>query len=83
MMTCRDVALQLSRDDLNRQALMTRASVALHLAMCRHCRAFARQLTWLTRASRQLGDALAGELPSAFEARLQARLSRPDHPRQP
>jgi predicted anti-sigma-YlaC factor YlaD len=77
MMTCKDVATRLSTGGLEDQSLAKRIVVVVHLAMCRNCRSFARQLAWLKRASRSLGDTIAGELPADFEARLHEHLTRP------
>ena len=70
MMTCKRVATHLSTDDLDQSTLGVRLAVRLHLAMCRSCRAFKRQLDALGAAARALGRRHQREPADDFEARL-------------
>ena len=79
MMTCKDVSTLISTGQLEEASLGRRLAVRFHLAMCRHCRAFKRQLDLLARAARA---SVASSEPAAdFEDRLTGRLSgtRTDH----
>jgi predicted anti-sigma-YlaC factor YlaD len=53
-----------------------RLAVRLHLSMCRHCRAFRRQLEALAHAARTLSASREAELPKDFEARLAESVKR-------
>ncbi len=44
MMSCRSVSELLSREQFRTAPFLTKVSVRAHLAMCRHCTRFARQL---------------------------------------
>lgn len=76
MMTCKDVSTLVSTGDLDDAPLRTRLSVRLHLSMCRHCRAFRRQIEALTNAARALAASRDAEYPADFEAKLADRLRR-------
>ena len=76
MMTCRSAAELLSAGTLDASRVRTRLAVRIHLAMCRHCRAFKQQLDDLGKlaglASRRYRDEPAPD----FETRLVRRLRR-------
>lgn len=74
MMTCREVSTLLSTGRLDDAAWRARMAVRLHLAMCRHCRAFKRQLDSLASAARSLSTDHQAEPPSDYEARVFERL---------
>jgi hypothetical protein len=74
MMTCKEVSMLVSSGGLPDAPLMRRLSVRLHLAMCRHCRAFRRQLIAVARAARTLNRVFAAEPGPAFETRMVQRL---------
>jgi len=76
MMTCKEVSTWVSTGDLQGASLAHRLGVGLHLAMCRHCRAFRRQLNAIGDAARALSTAFGTEPRSAFEADLVQRLLR-------
>ena len=76
MMTCREVSTLVSMGRLPDASLAVRLAVRLHLAMCRHCRAFKRQMERLTKAARELSTSLDGELADDFETKLLASLRR-------
>ena len=78
MLTCRDVSMQLSHDDAGDGPWTRRLMLRLHLAMCRNCRAFARQLDAMRIASRQTSDNLERECPPSLERKIVDRLRRPD-----
>jgi predicted anti-sigma-YlaC factor YlaD len=76
MMTCKDVSTLLSTGELQSASLARRLGVGVHLAMCRHCRAFRRQLNAISDAARALSAAFRTEPRSAFEADVVQRLLR-------
>jgi hypothetical protein len=76
MMSCKDVSMLMSTGDLQHASLAIRLGVRLHLAMCRRCRAFRRQLETIGGAARALSATFDEELPSAFEAAVVQRLLR-------
>jgi len=54
MLRCRDVVQWIGTDALPGVPWRTRLAVRLHLAMCVHCRAYARALRQLARSARAL-----------------------------
>lgn len=76
MMTCKEVSTLLSTGRLDDAAWRTRMAVRLHLSMCRHCRAFKRQLESLANAARSLSSDHHAEPPADYEAKLFERLER-------
>lgn len=79
MMTCKEVASDLSRGIRNQSGpggLVRRLRLAMHLAMCKACRAFARQLKWMDRSAQQHRDTLERDVPAGFDERIQERLTR-------
>ena len=76
MMTCQEVSTLVSSGGRQASFLARRLGVGLHLAMCRHCRAFRRQVTAIGEAARALSAAYWTEPRAAFEADLVQRLVR-------
>jgi predicted anti-sigma-YlaC factor YlaD len=76
MMTCKDVSLTISTGDLDTARVPTKMAVWMHLAMCRHCRAFRRQLKAIGLAARRIADAFEREPSPDFERTIVKRLSR-------
>lgn len=76
MMTCKEVSTLMSMGGMDAAPWRTRLAVRLHLSMCRHCRAFKRQLEALAKASRTLAASHAAELPKDFEATFAESLNR-------
>jgi predicted anti-sigma-YlaC factor YlaD len=74
MMTCHDVSMLVSTGELREAPLARRLSVRMHLAMCRHCRAFRRQVDTMARAARAAGLAFERELSGDFESTIVQRL---------
>lgn len=74
MKTCREVALALSSDSSEGASLGLRMALWMHLAMCRHCRAFRQQLEWLTGFARGTTGATESEPSNSFEARIVNRM---------
>ena len=74
MMTCHDVSRLLSTGRLFDASLVRKLGAHIHLAMCRHCRAFRRQIEALARAAREAAVAFERELPRDFESRIVQRL---------
>jgi hypothetical protein len=73
MISCKEVAKLLSSDQVSSLRWWKRAELRLHLAMCKHCSRFARQLQQLREAAKRAQDAL--EPDSHLEERIMARLS--------
>jgi hypothetical protein len=82
MMTCKEVSTLMSTGSLDDASWRVRMAVRLHLSMCRHCRAFKRQLETLSKAARMLSASNAAELSSDFEARLSESLKAPSRSRE-
>lgn len=76
MMTCKQAAMLMSTGVLDEAPLRTRLALRLHLSMCRHCRAFKRQIESLAKVGRALSSSQASEPPGDFEARLVERLTK-------
>ena len=74
MMTCHDVSKLVSTGGLTDASLVRQLGVRLHLAMCRHCRAFRRQIETIAGAVRAAGLAFERELPEDFESKIVQRL---------
>ena len=74
MMTCHDVSTLVSTGGLPDAPLVRQWGVRIHLAMCRHCRAFRRQIETIARAARAAGLAFERELPQDFESTIVQRL---------
>jgi predicted anti-sigma-YlaC factor YlaD len=74
MMTCKDVSTLLSSGALSDAPLSRRLAARLHLAMCRHCRAFRRQLNVVAGAARRTSAAFEAEPPEDFESDIVKRL---------
>lgn len=75
MMTCKEVSTLLSTGRLEDATWRTRLAGRLHLSMCRHCRAFKRQLDSLTGAARSLSTDNDAEPADDFEEKLSATLT--------
>ncbi len=76
MKSCRDVSYSLSTGELAQAPLLERAAVWMHLALCRNCRAFSRQLQAMARAARGSASATEAEPPPSFEQQIVDRLRR-------
>lgn len=74
MMTCHDVSTLVSTGGLPDAPFVRKLGVRIHLAMCRHCRAFRRQIETIARAARAVGLAFERELPQDFESKIVQRL---------
>lgn len=74
-MTCKQAAMLMSTGELDAAPLRTRLALRLHVAMCRHCRAFKRQMESLAKLGRALSSSHAGEPPKDFEATVAERLT--------
>lgn len=76
MKTCKDVSYRISTGDLAQAPLLERVAVWMHLAMCRNCRAFSRQLQAMARAARGRASEIEVEPPPSFEQKIVDRLRR-------
>ncbi len=54
MLKCRDVEQKIGSDEIRHAGLMERLAVHIHLAMCRHCGNYARQLRAIGNAARSV-----------------------------
>jgi predicted anti-sigma-YlaC factor YlaD len=70
MMTCKQVSTLVSTGDIESAPMARRMAVWLHLAMCRHCRAFRRQMALIGRASRIVSEAFEREPSASFEGNI-------------
>jgi hypothetical protein len=74
MMTCKEVSTLLSMGHVEEAPTAQRMAVQLHLMMCRHCRAFRRQLRVIGQVARLIAGNFEREPTSAFEDRILERL---------
>jgi predicted anti-sigma-YlaC factor YlaD len=74
MMTCKEVSTFVSMGDVESASMMRRMEVWLHLAMCRHCRAFRQQLVRMGRAARLVSEAFEREPSPGFEGKILERV---------
>jgi hypothetical protein len=70
MMSCKDVSTLVSTGGFGEASWLRRGAVWLHLSMCRHCRAFRRQIQHLTRLARTESHLVEREPSPDFEARI-------------
>lgn len=82
MLTCRELAEEVSQGLERKPPLRMRLRLALHLAMCRGCRSFRRQMRALqallagSAAGPAAGAAPEPALPTEARQRIQAALDR-------
>lgn len=76
VMTCKDVSILVSTGRLADAPMASRLGARMHLAMCRHCRAFRRQIEAIARAARAAGFGFEREPAADFEARVLSHLWR-------
>jgi predicted anti-sigma-YlaC factor YlaD len=75
MLTCSQVARSIASDEYRTGGFLHRVTVRMHLAMCRHCSRYFRQLREIARVFRTMGiEDSVSEIQSA-QARIVARLS--------
>lgn len=74
MITCHDVSTLVSTGGLSDAPVVRKLGVRMHLAMCRHCRAFRRQIEAIARAARAASLMFEREVPQDFESRIVQRL---------
>ena len=74
MLTCKEVATAIGRDELRTGSRPRRLSLRFHLLMCRHCRRYAAQLRAIAIAA-QGALRVRAEDPRAL-ARLRERVRR-------
>ena len=67
MMTCKEVSTLVSMDEVAIAPISKRMGVWMHLAMCRHCRAFRRQMALIGRAARLVAAAFERQPSAGFE----------------
>jgi hypothetical protein len=71
MMTCKEVSTRLLRDESEG----VRLQLWMHLAFCRYCRAFRRQLRLMRQAARATASRFASEAGAEFVSRTVDRIS--------
>jgi hypothetical protein len=54
MLKCREVEQKIGSGDIASAGVMERLAVRFHLMMCRHCRAYARQIRAIGEAARDV-----------------------------
>jgi len=74
MLSCRDTSTLVATGRLQELPAVRRLAVWLHLAMCRHCRAFWRQVRGLDRDAEAALSNLEREMPADLTERLSARI---------
>jgi hypothetical protein len=70
MMTCKDVSTLVSMGEVASAPMATRIGVWMHVAMCRHCRAFRRQMVLIGRSARLVAAVFEQEPSAGFESRI-------------
>jgi len=76
MLNCSQVTRSIASDGYRTGGFLHRLSVRMHLAMCRHCSRYFRQLRALGNVFREMGDAFPISDVLAARDRLVARISR-------
>ncbi len=61
MLRCNEVAMILASDQLQDAGWMRRLSLRMHLAMCRRCRRYAKQIALLGDQARRMWTATAAD----------------------
>lgn len=74
MMTCKEVSTLISSGALADSPFRRRLAVRLHLAICRHCRNFRRQVDAVARSAKAAAAAFETEAPADFESKIVQRL---------
>ena len=75
MMTCKQVSTLVSMGDIESAPMTRRMGVRMHLAMCRHCRAFRRQIARIGLAARLISAAFEREPSASFAGKILDHLS--------
>lgn len=75
MLTCKDATTLVSRSMDGPLPWRQRFSLRMHLAMCRFCRRYERQLRFLRIASRLLGEDHASADPPRLSDDAKARIA--------
>lgn len=73
MMNCKQVSTLVSMGDIDTAPMAQRLGVWMHLAMCRHCRAFRQQLVRIGQTARVISATLEREPSAGFEAEILSR----------
>jgi predicted anti-sigma-YlaC factor YlaD len=74
MMTCKQVSTLVSIRHVEEASTGQRMAVQFHLMMCKHCRAFRRQLRVIGRIAGLIAHDVEREPTPAFENRILDRL---------
>ena len=74
MLKCREVEQKVGSGEIGSAGFMERFAVRLHLMMCRHCRAYARQIRAIGEAARDVfGSSPAPKALSELKDRIMNR----------
>jgi len=74
MLSCREVTRLCASEDARDASVWTRLGIRLHLAMCRHCRRYVRELARIGAAVREIYGEREGDL-DRYDALVQRVLS--------
>jgi len=77
MLRCKEVTRLCASDDIRSASFKTRVAVRMHLALCRHCRRYVRELSRIGAAVRDLYEA-ASEGPDHADALVRRVLGQSD-----
>lgn len=78
MYACAEVARYISSDEYRTAGIFKRLGSRLHLAMCKHCSRYLRQLQALAIAARSVGSAVTPAEIEAARNRILQELSSKD-----
>lgn len=73
MLECEEIVQLVASDALRNRSPIRRLGMLMHLAMCRHCRAYVRQLRRIARAARRLYDDVTPDADTAERVALAVR----------
>ncbi len=74
MLSCKEIARVVARDELSEAGWRGRLAARLHLLMCQHCRRYAAQLRMIGQAARSLTSARSEEEDRGTVRRLEQGL---------
>ena len=75
MLTCAQVTRLIASDEYVREGFLRRLGIRMHLAMCRHCSRYFRQLRYLARLLREIGTEVPSSEIQTVKDRIVERLS--------
>ena len=75
IVTCKDVSTLVAASRLDDLPLTLKLRIGLHLAMCRYCRRFYRQIRAIDDGMRAALETMRGEMPADLADRVRTRIS--------